>query len=527
MSKYPILDTQAIIKILNERFREGFLTLKDLPDPLAFRDMKKAILRIIEAIKTKERIVIIGDYDVDGVISTSILRLFFKEINYPIEWIIPNRFKDGYGLSPTLLERIDRADLIITVDNGISANESANICKARGIDLIITDHHIVPKDVPEAYAIVNQKQLECSFPYKEICGAQIAWYLVAGINREIGLNVDIKSYLELVALAIIADIMPLNHINRAMVKSGLRLLANSHRPFIVAYRELYSKENFSAEDIAFFLAPLLNSAGRLEDASLACEFICSETLKEARERLYYLQELNNQRKLLESEITKEAISLIDNDSSVILAVGGNWHEGVLGIVASRLANSFMRPAIVLTKTKGGILKGSGRSFGECNLFELVDGARGLMEKFGGHKDAIGLSIKEENLEALREYLKEYGDKCKEFDYQDPDILGVLPLDSITQELYEAINSFEPFGYGNPKPKFIAYGVEVCSLKRIGSSKEHLKLLLKDKDSYIEALYFNPEKDCFEGEKIDILYTLNENSFRGVKSLQLFIEGFKR
>jgi len=255
--------------LLQQRFKEGFLSLKDLPQPNTFKDMDKATARIVKAIKNKENITIVGDYDVDGVTSTTLMRLFFEEIDYPIEWIIPNRFKDGYGLSSNIIPRILGTDLAITVDNGISAVYAAKLCKEQGIELIITDHHLLAPEVPECFAIIDQKQEDCTFPYSDVCGAQIAWYLIASLKNALGIKINMMSYMELVSIAIIADMMPLQHINRAMVEAGLKALSKSTKPAIRAFKEHAQKETLNAEDIGFFLAPLLNSAGRMEDASLS------------------------------------------------------------------------------------------------------------------------------------------------------------------------------------------------------------------------------------------------------------------
>ena len=522
MHSYPVLSRETLLRSLRERFDSPFCSLGDLPDPSAFKDMDRAVERIVRAIRRREKIVLIGDYDVDGVAATSVMRLFFDEIGVPLHWMIPNRFRDGYGLSPTILERIDSANLILTVDNGISAVEAADICRKRRIDLIITDHHIVPETVPEAYAIVDQKQADCSFPHEEICGAQIAWYLCAALRRELGVNVDMRVYLEYVALAIIADIMPLKHINRAMVESGLRQLARSGRPYARAYRELTGKESFTAEEIAFGLAPILNSAGRMEDASIACDYLCASNLHEARSLLTTLQSFNERRKSMEREITEEAISSVEGDPSVIVVAGEEWHEGVLGIVAARLARHYRRPALVLTKTEGGY-KGSGRSFGDCDLFALVDGAREYLDKFGGHRAAVGLSLSTEALDPFRQALESPGKTCRQDDYRDPDLLGVLPLKEIDWDLYRSLEAFEPFGHGNPRPKFIIKEARIISLRRLGPEGEHLKFLFETERGSLEGIAFRTKGEYRPGECVDLICTLGENRYNGRSTLQLLIE----
>lgn len=524
---FEILNLQKIRDILSRRHNYNFLALKDLPHPHTFKDMQKASKRIAKAIKEHQKITLIGDYDVDGVSATSIMRLFFEDLGYDLNWKIPNRFKHGYGLSPILMQEVLDSDLIITVDNGISSIKAANICKEHNIDLIITDHHIVPDIEPEAYAIVNQKQDSCSFPYPEVCGAQIAWYLCASIKQELNVDIDMKKYLGIVSLAIIADIMPLNDINRPMVIFGLKYLAKSDMPFIRAYREKSGIDRFKAEDIAFGLAPILNSAGRLEDASLACEYICSKNIYEARVMLEHLIQINQRRKLLEAEITKEAIDLADRNAPIIVVANSNWHEGVIGIVASRVARYFEKPTLILTQNQNEY-KGSGRSFGDCNLFELVNSAREFLNKFGGHKSAVGLSLAKENLEAFRDRLYSVAlDICSQDIYEDPDILGILKFSLINDELYALIDSFEPYGEANPKPKFISRGVEIVNLKELGEAGNHISFELTQDGVTIKGIKFrvdDEEKDRLKEAKfVDILYTISENIFNGNRSLQLMIE----
>ncbi len=476
--RYPLLKSLSEVEgLLRERFDDRFLSLGDLPDPYAFKDMERAVERIVTALEKGERILLVGDYDVDGVSATAIVRRFFRELGRELEWVIPNRFRDGYGLSPTLFPRLKHADLILTVDNGIAAVEAARLCAEAGIDLIITDHHIVPERPPEAYAIVDQKQAECSFPHAEVCGAQIAWYLCAALNRRLKAGIDLKPYLELAALAIIADVMPLRHINRVMVRQGLRLLEESRSPFIVAWREERRESTIRAEDIAFGLAPLLNSAGRMEDAAEACDFLCSEDPDEARRLLQRLKGYNERRKSLEDAITREAEAQADPEAPVQVLAGEAWHEGVLGIVAARIARRFESPALVLTRTAEGY-KGSGRSFGECDLFALVEGSRDHLEKFGGHRAAVGLSLRAEALEPFRRELrKRAAERCPGGPFRDPEILGEIPLALVSWELYRLLEAFEPYGEGNPRPKFVSRGVGILSHRSLGAEGNHQKYLL--------------------------------------------------
>jgi len=519
------LTLQQIQERLLARFCEGFLTLKDLPTPDTFKDMNKAVLRIVQAIEKQESIILIGDYDVDGVMATTIVKSFFDAIDYPLTWVIPNRFEHGYGLSAKLMPHIEGHSLAITVDNGIAAVEAAALCKEKGIDLIITDHHLLPPTLPEAYAIIDQQQPECDFPYKEVCGAQIAWYLCAALNKTLNAQVKMMDMMDLVAVATIADVMPLRHINRVMVQAGLQVLAQTQRAAFRAFREHTEKTDFTAEDVAFTLSPLLNSAGRMEDAKYAVHFLLSNNIYDARIRLSKLLSFNELRKEEEARITKEAISQIDEQAGgVCVAVGSAWHEGVIGIVASRLADTAKRPAIVLTEDEEGMLKGSGRSYGQCDLFALLSYNRELFYKFGGHAAAVGLSLPAENLTKLRTVLnRHYKEKEDTYTYENEALLGELPFSEITFSLTSMLKQFEPFGEGNPKPLFMTREVTIEKIDRMGKQREHVRFLFQHQGIRHIGVLFRTQERFVEGSRATIYYRVNENHFRGNTTLQLMIE----
>ncbi len=516
-----ILNKEKIYSILYKRHNGEFLTLKHLPLPHTFKDMQRAVRRIVEAVKFNQKIVLIGDYDVDGVVATTIMREFFQAINYPLEWIIPNRFRDGYGISKTVIDRIE-ADLIITVDNGIAAVEAAQICKERGIDLIITDHHTIPPELPEAYAIINQKQSSCKFKYKEICGAQIAWYLAAALAKEFGIKFDTKELLSLVSLAIVADIMPLNGINRVMLIAGLEYLKRSSRPFVKALKDKEMLKRLNSETVGYYLAPLINSAGRLKDASIASDFLFTKDIEEAKAILDELISYNQERKNIERQITKEALKQVKPSDKIAIVWGREWNEGVVGIVAARVSSYKKIPALALN-CKEGICKGSGRSWGECDLYKLVDSAREYLDKFGGHKAAIGLSFKEEKLPLIKSLLNIKASQICSSDYKDSSILGILPFEHIDFELIEILEKFEPYGEANPKPKFITKAVEVLDVKEIGENQEHKRYRLKEGNRVLTALEFKSQNSPGIGDKIDITYTISKNIFNNNIYINLYIE----
>jgi len=521
---FEILNKQRVYELLLKRFNNEFLTLKDLPHPSSFKDMQKGVLRVVEAIKKNQKIALIGDYDVDGVVATTIIRELFKVLNYPLEWIIPNRFSDGYGISKKIIDRIN-CDLIITVDNGIAAIDAANECKRRDIDLIITDHHNIGEQIPSAYAIINQKQKDCNFEYKEICGAQIAWYFAIALAKELNVKFDSKKLLGLVALAIVADIMPLNGINRVMLIAGLQILNKEQFAFVKALKQDGFK-NFTSEIIAYYIAPLINSAGRLRDASIASEFLFTTDLNRAKEILEELKNFNNERKNLESLITKEALKQVKSSDKIAIVSGNDWNEGVVGIVASRVSEYFKMPSIALS-CKEGICKGSGRSYGDCDLFKLVGTAKEYFLKFGGHKSAIGLSFKKEYLLVIKSLLNlQVEQVCGEIKNIDKAILGILPFCEIDLDLIKLIEQFEPFGEANLKPKFIAKDVEILDIKTMGQNSEHKSYFLNDGTKAFRAVEFRSKSDFKIGDKIDIAYSLGKNEYNGNTYINLYLDNLK-
>ena len=486
--------------------------------------MDRATDRIIEAIKKKEKIVLIGDYDVDGVISTSIMKIFFKFIGVKLDWIIPNRFKDGYGLSPKIIPRVKGYNLIITVDNGISAVYASKLCKDYGIDLIITDHHLVGNITPEAHSIIDQKQDSCNFPYSEICGAQIAWYLIASLNSSLKSKFDILSLLQFVSIAIIADMMPLKHINRAMVIAGLKVIKQSEIPSIIAFKNYLKKNQFKSDDIGFQIAPILNSAGRMKDAKYSVDFILSDNLIDAEIKLQNLIEINTNRKEVEANIVLEAIKQVNEKDKVIVLNKKNWHEGVVGIVAARISRTFEKPTIILTEDKEGNLKGSGRSFNDCNLFEITNENKNLLNRFGGHHSAIGLSLDKKNLNSFKNSLeRSYIKRSYKNNSIDNDIIGDLNFSYINFELMDILNKYEPYGQKNSRPKFITYNVRIDDIIKMGKNREHIKFIFSKDEYILTGVLFKNREDFNFNQEVTIIYNLNINFFNNRKTLQLMIE----
>lgn len=519
-----LLAKEDLYDLLRSRFDSTEKKLSQIPNPSLLHEGERSAKRIAQAIQKGQKITLVGDYDVDGVSATAIVVDFFRQIPYPLEAIIPNRFDDGYGVSPRLLERID-ADLIITVDNGITAIEAAKICKDRKIDLIITDHHTPFENLPDAYSIIDPKLQSCSYPFADICGAQVAWLLLGLLKKELKLSIDMKQFLDILTIAIIADIMPLIDINRSLVKEGLKLLSSSTRPSSIIIRDFLNKRVISAEDIAFQIAPRINSAGRLEDASIALEFFIAQDTNTAYQQFEILNQLNEFRKETEAQATKDAIQCVDLEDDIIVVAKEGWHEGVVGIVASRLVDYFAKPAIVLSINKENA-KGSARSIAEVNIYELLKKSEDLLTKFGGHKMAAGLGCKTSEIQNLRLALNESAKALpKESFIPKETVLGTLASESIDYELLDLLESFEPYGESNPRPTFFIKDAEILTITPLGKDKNHCKILLRQfaHDSQtLELILFRQLLEMPKDRKLTCSYTINKNEFNSRISIQLLI-----
>ena len=518
------LTKKTLFKILSLRFSAEDKKLSQIPSPTLLHDGEKSAKKIANAIRANKKITLVGDYDVDGVISSAIMVDFFRQIPYPLEVIIPNRFSDGYGVSPAILDRVN-TDLIITVDNGISAIEASKICKERGIDLIITDHHTPSDILPDAYSIVDPKLHNCDYPFKEICGAQVAWLLLGMLKKELDLKINMKQFLDILCIAIIADIMPLIDINRTLVKEGLKSIMNSTRPASIIIRDFLNKPRITSEDIGFQIAPRINSAGRLEDASIALEFFTATDTHRAYNQFEILNSLNEQRKETEAEATSQAIDEVDTDAKVIVVSGEGWHEGVVGIVASRLVDKFSKPSIVLS-VEDGVAKGSARSIGEVSIYDLIKDNQSHLTKFGGHKMAAGLGLNACNIDNFKEAINKSASKidAKDFIAKD-DVLGMLRTDEIDFELLELLEQFEPYGEANIKPKFLIKNAEILNIKLMGKDKSHSKIEVKqhkDDQKTLELIAFKTVFKIPDDKKITCSYLVSRNEFNGRVSTQLLI-----
>lgn len=519
------LTKKDVFELLSKRHNDNkYKKLQNLPLPIELRDATKASLRIKQALENNQKIIIVGDYDVDGIVSTAIMFEFFEKLGEKVFYFIPNRFRHGYGLSPKVIEELleihSKIDVIITVDNGISSFDAANICKQNNIDLIITDHHTVGEILPDAYAVINPKRDDCNFPCKNICGAQVAWYFCASIKQQLEANVDMSEFFDLLCVAIISDMMPMKSLNYTIAKKGLQSLCISKRTSFKYLFNKFSRQNIKSDDIGFLLSPLLNSAGRLDDPLLALEFILSKTEDKASFYLDKLIHLNDKRKSLQREAFCDAISKVD-DGEVICVWSENWNEGVIGIIASNLSQKFKKPAFVFS-IKDDTAKGSARSVGEVNLYDLISLSSKYLIGFGGHKSAAGMSLHVENIQDFRLSLCESYRQIKNSENIENlnETLGELELDEIDLELVDIIHSFEPFGVENEKPVFSINQAKIKKITLFGKNLEYSRLLLEHNSFQSEILLFDDATQFCEGEIVNALITVSINNFYSEPRVQI-------
>lgn len=514
-------------------------TLAHLPDPDLMHGMRKATERLIYALKNKEQITIYGDYDVDGTTSTVLLLDFLEALGAKVDFYIPHRMKEGYSLNEEAMRTLAKrgTQLLITVDNGISAVHEAKLIKKLGMDLIITDHHEVPAVLPEAVAILNPKQADCKFSGKELAGVGVAFYLIIALRRalrEANLLPDqepnLRQALDLVAVGTIADMAPLTGVNRILVREGLKVLSQKNRPGFAALLEIAGvEESVRSDQVAFRIGPRINAVGRLDEASLGVRLLRTRHEKEAREMAELLDDANISRKELEDDIVQAAIALIEKEGLLyshrsLVVYGEDWHQGVIGIVASRLVERFYRPAIVLTRDQNG-LKGSARSIRGFHLVEALGQCREYLGKFGGHAYAAGLSMPQKNLEAFRKSFDQIvRTKLNEEDFQPSLKLdGVSQLQEIHPQFLEELSLLEPFGLGNPQPLFLLKQAMVRESRIVGEN--HLRMRVGPKDKAqghsMGAIGFRlAEKQPEAHTCVDLACVPEWNEWNGMKNIQL-------
>ncbi|HOO94919.1 MAG TPA: single-stranded-DNA-specific exonuclease RecJ [Proteiniphilum sp.] len=517
--------------------------LEDLHDPFLLPDMDKAIRRIEKALGNKERILIYGDYDVDGTTAVSLVYKFFRGITSNIDYYIPDRYDEGYGIS---FQGIDYAvktgvTLIISLDCGIKAVSKVAYAKEQGIDFIICDHHMPDDCLPEAVAVVDAKRLDSVYPYDELSGCGVGFKLVQAFSQRNGYPFsDIEPLLDLVAVSIASDIVPLTGENRIMIHYGLKQL-NSNPSFglrgIIEICGLHRKQ-ITVNDIVFKIGPRINASGRMMNGKEAVDLMLAGDMTAAREKSKNIDKYNEDRRELDKRITDEAINYIDKHIDIdnlksIVLYDENWHKGIVGIVASRLTEKFYRPAVVLTKSNG-MISGSARSVPGYDVYKAIESCRDILENFGGHMYAAGLTLKEE-------HLKEFTDRFNSlsFDGIEPGMMlpqitvdAEISLSQITPKFIADLKLFSPFGPENENPVFLSHNVlDSGNSKLVGKGFRHIKLELKDqtREAPMPGIAFC-QQDFFQkikgGEPVDICYTLEENTHGSRSFMQLMIKDIR-
>lgn len=510
--------------------------LELIHDPFLMKDMDKATERLAKAIRGGEKIIVYGDYDVDGTTATSILYTFLNDFGVDVDYYIPHRFKEGYGINIEGVEYAARenAQLIVSVDCGITAVEETRIAKEQGIDLIICDHHNVGEEIPDAVAVLDPKRKDCEYPFDGLSGAGVGFKLVQGTIRKLGLGEQVAfQFLDLVAISIASDIVPLIDENRILMREGLKRINTEPRIGIKALLDLIQMDvgSVSTSSIVFSIGPRINAAGRMGDASKAVKLLIAETPEEARACAHELEAINIQRRDKDTKTMDEAMSMIDKHynmdkvSSMVLH-DPDWHLGVIGIVASRLVDTYYRPAIMLS-TVDGKIKGSARSIQGFNIYEALKKCEDLLEQFGGHEFAAGLTIREENLKEFRDRIDEIAAGLLSDQDFEPELRidCELDLDDIDMRFWKLMSQFEPFGPCNLRPNFVSRDVEVVGVPTIVGSG-HLKMKVAQNGSGVfDVIGFNmheylPMIRNTSEKKIDIAYSLEENYWNGRRTLQI-------
>ncbi len=520
-------------------------TLEDLHDPYLLTGMKEAVKRIIKALTNNEKILIYGDYDVDGTNASAMLYLFLTEIGGIVDIYIPNRFTEGYGISRKGIDEAkqNKINLIISVDCGITAIEETKYAKNLGIDLIICDHHEPGDKLPDSLAVLDPLKPGCPYPYKYLSGAGVTFKLIQAIADSIGMKEVPFKYLDFVAVAGAADIVPLTGENRILVKLGLEKLNSEPRP---GFKALIDKAglklgNISSSQIVFGLAPRINAVGRLGDAYRAIKLLLSQTYDEAYQYAEILDRENRNRKAIDDEILSEAINKVENEIDLqneiaIILHKEDWHLGVIGIVASRLVEKYYRPTILLTSVDG-VVKGSGRSIADFNLYEAIKHCEDLVLQFGGHKAAAGLSIHPENIHLFKQRFNEYVRKTLTPEQLIPtiEIEAVIDLSSITPKFRRILERFAPFGPQNMKPIFLTEHVELFDRPKISPNNHLFMKVRKNGSAVFDVVGYNLgeyAKELIElngldkNAYIDIVYTIESTIINDMVFPQLNLKDFR-
>lgn len=514
-------------------------SLGDLHDPFLLKDMDIAVSRIEKAIANKENILIYGDYDVDGTTSVSLVASYLKTITTSISTYIPDRYDEGYGIS---YKGIDFAadnnfSIIIALDCGIKAIDKVSYATEKKIDFIICDHHKPGNKIPDAIAVLNPKRNDCSYPYDELCGCGVGFKLVQALASNRGQTIeDLTQYLDLVATAIAADIVPMTGENRVLTYFGLQVINSNPRNGIKAIIQQIDKKVLTITDVVFMIAPRINAAGRIKHGNAAVELLTEANFDQALEFAKKINNYNSERRVLDAQITKEALLQIEKNQEkekfTTVVFDEKWHKGVIGIVASRLIETYYRPTLVFTKS-GDKLAASARSVKGFDVYDALEKCSEFIEQFGGHKYAAGLTLEPTNYAAFKNKFEEVVASSIERELLIPEITidASLELSDINPKFFRIIQQMGPFGPQNMKPVFTTTSVRDNGYgKTVGSDKTHLKLNIicgADQKTYNAIGFSLGDKMKFIENDFDIAYSLDENEWNGNTSIQLLLKDLKK
>ena len=520
--------------ITEEKQIEKFLQPQrsDFYDPYGMPDMNTAVERIIQAIENKEKTIIYGDYDVDGITSVTVLKSFLEERGLHAAEYIPNRLEEGYGLNKNAVEKIANQGytLMITVDCGISAIEEVRYANELGIETIITDHHEPSNELPAAIAIVDAKRKDNKYQCRNLAGVGVVFKLIQALGMQMGLDEkEYLKYLDIVCIGTISDIVPLTDENRVIVKLGLKLVERTRNLGLKSILQVSGYNKIDSTTISFGIAPRINACGRMGHQEEALNLFMSKDINEVNELTQKLNEYNRTRQEIEKNIYTDAVVQIEKDElankNTIVLMGKNWHHGVIGIVASKITEMYFKPSILLCE-EDDYGKGSGRSIPGFDLYEALTECKESIDKFGGHAMAVGINVKKNQFDEFKERLEQIA-KEKHIEKIVP-ILKIdaqISLDEINKDIVDSLKELEPFGEENKTPLFVFKNLKIDSIRALSEGK-HLKLTLKDNKNIVNAIGFNLGelvKDYRIGDKIDVVGNLEINSFNGVDNIQINIK----
>lgn len=537
----PILSSMLIkrdIKTFDQAktfFRPNF---EMLHDPFLMKDMSIAVERIQKAVEKKESIMIFGDYDVDGTSSVALLSLYLESLGLCVTKYLPDRKNEGYGISINAIDNAlkKKQKLIIALDCGIKAHKQVEYAKKKGIEFIICDHHNPEKNIPKALAVLNPKRKDCGYPYKELCGCGVGFKLVQAIESRHSNDNQIINYLDLVALAIAADVVPLTGENRVLAFIGLQIINSNPKLGIHCLLKKNIKKEYTISDLMYYVGPRINAAGRIKHASLALELLMCNEINSAEKLALEIEDLNTSRREIEKDITNQAIDQVENSSkklNSIVVFDSDWNKGVIGIVASRLVDKYYKPSIVFCESSEGFLTASARSIKGLDLYSVISQCKEYIDQFGGHKYAAGLTIKKENLEGFKKRFENIVSQTIDNNVFEQELLieSKINLSEITPKFFRVLKQFEPFGPGNKSPMFLSENLKINGKPlELGKEKEHIKLNLTqdNKTSYssIGFWFSNKFNNLENKENFSAVFNIDENNWKDRSSIQLKLKDLK-